>query len=52
MGRCPFCRTELGEKNTLDLFGKTTKGDRHCPSCGFRVDRGKRGPARYLFELE
>lgn len=51
MDTCPFCDASLEREGAKDLFGRRTAGGRTCPSCSFRIDPGKRGPARYIFEL-
>ena len=51
MLRCPFCDASLRLDDATDIFGKTTTAGRVCPDCNFRMDPGKRGPARYVFEL-
>ena len=51
MANCPFCGKALEKMNIRDIFGNMTTGGRACPDCGFRIDPGRRGPARYIFEL-
>jgi len=51
MDTCPFCDAPLEREDAKDLFGRKTAAGRACPRCSFRIDPGKRGPARYIFEL-
>ncbi len=51
MKECPFCGRPLVEERGVDVYGRPTVGGRACEECEFRIDPGRRGPARYTFDL-
>jgi len=51
MESCPICGGELAVADARDVYGKKTRWGKYCSLCGFKVDPGKREPARYIFDL-
>jgi len=51
MKSCPLCGGELLVMDARDLFGKKTRWGKYCSLCGFKIDPGRREPARYIFDL-
>ena len=51
MKKCPLCGGRLTALETRDLFGGETRGGKSCDECGFKMDPGRREPARYIFDL-